>query len=176
MIQSPYRRGADDGLVMGMYLTVMFFASIFSGSLPLLAWLALSMAVCVPLLVWRLMGRYQRALGPASSFSMLWMYGVVMFFCGILIAGMALEVYMTWIHPDYVAEQLRSLAALKDTYPGTDLDSVADMAQGMVDTHFIPAPMHLLAVLVMMAIVSGSMLSIVLGGLLTFRHRRRVAM
>ncbi|MDE6370759.1 MAG: DUF4199 domain-containing protein [Duncaniella sp.] len=173
MIQSPYRRGADDGIVMGLYLTVMFFASIFSGSLPVLTWLAFLMIVCVPLLVWRLMGRYHRALGQASSFAMLWMYGVVMFFCGMLISGVALEVYMTWIHPGYVAEQLQALAALQGDFPDTYLDSMASMAQSMLDAHFIPAPINLVAELVMMAIVSGSVLSIVLGALLTFRSRRR---
>lgn len=173
MIQSPYRRGADDGIVMGLYLTVMFFASIFSASLPVLTWLALLMMVCVPLLVWRLMSRYHRLLGQASSFAMLWMYGVVMFFCGMLITGVALEVYMTWIHPGYVAEQLQSLAALKGDYPGSYLDTMAEMARSMLDAHFIPAPINLVAELVMMAIVSGSLLSIILSALLTIRSRRR---
>ena len=62
MIQSPYRRGADDGFFFGAYLTVMFFASIFSEWMPLLQLLSGAMAVCVPLTIYRFMLRY-----PAAS-------------------------------------------------------------------------------------------------------------
>ena len=68
MIQSPYRRGADDGFFFGAYLTVMFFASIFSEWMPLLQLLSGAMAVCVPLTIYRFMLRYHRSLGQMGSF------------------------------------------------------------------------------------------------------------
>ena len=104
MIQSPYRRGADDGFFFGAYLTVMFFASIFSEWMPLLQLLSGAMAVCVPLTIYRFMLRYHRSLGQMGSFPMLWMQGVVIFFCGMLLAGTALVVFMKWLSPDFVVE------------------------------------------------------------------------
>ena len=109
MIQSPYRRGADDGFFFGAYLTVMFFASIFSEWMPLLQLLSGAMAVCVPLTIYRFMLRYHRSLGQMGSFPMLWMQGVVIFFCGMLLAGTALVVFMKWLSPDFVVEQMREI-------------------------------------------------------------------
>lgn len=108
MIKSPYRRGADDGFLFGIYLTVMFFASIFAGSFAPLSLLALVMMVSVPVVIYRFMRSYHRSLGPSGTFAMLWMQGVMIFFCGMLIAGTALVVYMKWIHPGFVVEQAHS--------------------------------------------------------------------
>ena len=121
MIKSPYRRGADDGFIFGVYLTVMFFASILSGGSVLLTMLSGVMMAGVPLVIYMFMRFYHRSLGVAGSFAMLWMQGVVIFFCGMLIAGTALVVYMKWINPDFVIDQLNAVASLKDTAPGTNL-------------------------------------------------------
>ena len=167
MIQSPYRRGADDGFIFGAYLTVMFFASVFGLSL-----LAGVMAVCVPLVIYRFMLRYHRSLGPLGSFPMLWMQGVVIFFCGMLMAGAALVVFMKWISPDFVVEQMRAVAAVKGTMPGTQVDLAADMARKMLDANFVPAPIEIVVEMMMLAIVTGSLLSMTLSGLFALRRRR----
>lgn len=171
MIQSPYRRGADDGFIFGIYLTVMFFASIFAGSSALLPLLALAMMVCVPLVIYRFMRSYDRKLGAAATFAMLWMQGVVIFFCGMLIAGTALVVYMKWIHPEFVMEQLTAVAALKDTMPGGQIDLAADVASKMIEARFIPTPIDIVTEMIMLAIVSGSLLSMTLSGIFALRRR-----
>ena len=78
-IQSPYRRGADDGLWFGLYLSVMFFSSILSGRVAMLSLLSLVLVVCVPVVIYFFMRAYDRRLGPAGTFPMLWMQGVVIF-------------------------------------------------------------------------------------------------
>lgn len=171
MIQSPYSRGAEDGLRFGLYLGVMFFASIFATALPMLSMLSLAMIVAVPVVTWVLMRRYQRSLGAASSFAMLWMYGVVLFFCGMLIAGTALTVYMRWIEPDYLSSQLAALAALEGSMPGTFVDQAASVASDMIDARFIPSPIAVVTELIMLAIVTGSGLTVCLSALLSMRRR-----
>lgn len=173
MIQSPYRRGADDGFIFGIYLTVMFFASILAGSFAPLSLLAFVMMVGVPVVIYRFMLSYHRMLGASGSFAMLWMQGVVIFFCGILIAGTALVVYMKWIHPGFIAEQLAAVAALKDTMPGSQMDFAADVAAKMLEAKFIPTPIDIVTEMIMLAIVSGSLLSMTLSGIFAL-HRRRV--
>ncbi|WP_289731806.1 DUF4199 domain-containing protein [uncultured Duncaniella sp.] len=172
MTQSPYRRGADDGFFFGAYLTVMFFASIFSEWMPLLQLLSGAMAVCVPLTIYRFMLRYHRSLGQMGSFPMLWMQGVVIFFCGMLLAGTALVVFMKWLSPDFVVEQMRAVAALRGTMPGSQVDMAADMAQKMLDANFVPSPIEIVTEMMMLAIVTGSLLSMVLSGIFALRRRR----
>lgn len=174
MIQSPYRRGADDGLIFGLYLTAMFFASIFAGSFALLSLLGAAMMVGVPVVIYLFLRRYDRSLGPAATFAMLWMQGVVIFFCGMLIAGTALVVFMKWVHPGFVAEQLTAVAALKGTVPGSQIDLAADVAENMLEANFIPAPIDIVTELLMLAIVTGSLLSMTLSGIFALRRHRRL--
>lgn len=174
MIQSPYRRGADDGLVMGVYFMVMFFTSIFSGALPLLSLLSVGMMVAVPGVVYVMMRRYHRSLGVASSFAMLWMYGVVLFFCGMLLAGAVLVAYLRWVSPEYISDQLAQLASLEGEMPGSVMDDAAGLAQQMIDAGFVPTAISIVSEMIMLAIVTGSMLSLVLSGIMTVRFRRSV--
>ncbi len=174
MIQSPYRRGAEDGLRMGAYFTVMFFASIFAPVLPMLSMVSAAMMVGVPLTAWVLMRRYRRSLGPASSFATLWMYGVMLFLCGMLIAGTALTVYLTWIDPDYIAGQLRELAAMEGTMPGTMVDEAASVAARMLEARFVPTPISLVTEMIMLSVVTGSGLTLVLSAVLTLRRDRQL--
>lgn len=172
MIESPYRRGADDGLRFGLYLGVMFFASIFSTSFPLLSLFSLAMIVAVPGVVYAMMRRYERSLGPAASFAMLWMQGVVIFFCGMLVAGAALTVYMRWIEPGYLAGQLAALAALEGTMPGTFVDEAASVAAEMIEARFIPSAVSVVVELIMLSIVTGSALTVCLSALMSLRRRK----
>lgn len=171
MIQSPYRRGADDGLYFGLYLTAMFFASIFAQTLPVLSLAAFAMMVAVPVVIYGFMRSYDRALGSAATFPMLWMHGVVIFFCGILISGAALVIYMKWIEPDFVINQIRSVADLAGTAPGTMMDEAADLASKMIEARFVPTPISIVTELIMLAIASGSILSIILSALFALRRK-----
>lgn len=171
MFQSPYRRGADDGFIFGLYLTAMFLASIFSGAVPLLSLVSLALMAGVPGVIYMFMKRYDRRTGMTASFPMFWMQGVMIFFCGMLIAGTVLVVYMKWLSPDFVLRQLQAVAAMKGSTPGSVMDEAASVASSMIENNFIPTPIAIVTELIMLAIVTGSILSIILGAILTLRRR-----
>ena len=172
MIESPYRRGAHDGLTFGLYLTVMFFCSIFAQAWPVLSMVSLAMMVVVPAVIYRYLRRYQLALGVASHFSALWMQGLVIFACGMLLSGLVLTVYMTWINPSYIADQLASLAAMKGSVPDSGIDQAALVAERLIENRAVPRPIQVIVELEMLAIVSGSLLSLIISALLsTLRGR-----
>ena len=77
IITSPYRRGADFGFLFGIYLTVMFFGSIFAGSLPLGGILSFVLMLGVPVFIFIALWRYDRELQGCATFPMMWMAGVV---------------------------------------------------------------------------------------------------
>ncbi|MDE6377870.1 MAG: DUF4199 domain-containing protein [Duncaniella sp.] len=158
MIESPYRRGAHDGVTFGVYLTAMFFFSIFSPVLPLLSVAALLMMAAVPVVTFLYLRRYQRDLGVASSFSALWMQGLVIFACGMLLCGLVLAVYMTWLNPSFLTDQLASLAAVKGTMPDTGIDEAALVAERLLENKAVPRPIQVIIQLEMLAIVTGSFL------------------
>lgn len=175
MNQSPYSRGAEDGFLMGLYFILIFFGPILSSAIPMLSVVSLLMIVMVPLVVWRLMIRYSRREGYTATFPMLWMQGVMMFGCGMLIAGALLVVYMKWIVPDFVASQIAQLAAMADTAEeGSFLAKSAETARQMLDARFIPSATDIVVEFFLLAIVTGSVLSMTLAAVIAASNRRRL--
>lgn len=171
MMLSPYRRGADDGFIFGLYLSVMFFASIYSAGLPVLSLLSLGMMVCVPVVIFVFMRRFEAALKEYATFPMLWMQGVVIFFCGTIIAGALLVVYMKWVEPDYVLKQLEGLAELGSKADVGFVAEAGEMAGKMIEANFIPSPIAIVTEIIMTSIVTGSLLSMAISGVMTLRRR-----
>lgn len=171
IITSPYRRGADFGFIFGLYLTLMFFSSIFSPKLPLLGLLSLAMMVCVPVVIFIFIRRYDRELQECATFPMMWMLGVVVFVCGMLISGSLLVIYMKWIEPGFIVGQLEGLVELGRQSPGTFAAEAGKVAEQMIEANFIPSPMAIVSEMIMAAIVSGSILSITISALFALRHK-----
>lgn len=171
--QSPYRRGADDGFLFGLYLSALFFASVFSARIPLLGLLSLGLAVAVPAVVYRMMARYDRAMGKASAFAVTWMHGVMTFVCGALISGALLTVYMRWLDPGFIASQMRVLAGLEGQFPGSSIDYSAVLAAQMLEANFLPSAISVAAELMMLTVFTGSCLCMLLSAFLAHRRARR---
>lgn len=177
IITSPYRRGADFGFIFGLYLTLMFFSPLLAPYFPLLGLLPLLMMAGVPVVIFLFIRKYDRELQECATFPMMWMLGVVIFVCGILIAGALLVIYMKWIEPDLIFNQISTLAENGGKYPGTFMAEAGHIAQEMIDANFIPSATAVVSELIMAAIVSGSLLSIVISAFFallhkTARHRR----
>lgn len=175
MVTSPYRRGADDGFIFGLYLSLMFFGSIFAPKLPLLGLLSFAMMIAVPAVIFIFMRRYDRQLQECATFPMFWMQGVVIFICGILISGALLVVYLQWFDTDYIRLQMESMAELGESpeAKGTVLEEAGSITRRMLDARFIPSPIAIVTELIMAAIVSGSLLSIILGCFFALRNKLR---
>lgn len=173
MIKSPYHRGADDGFTFGIYLTLLFFSSIFAPKLPLLGLLSFGLMLGVPTLIYLFIRRYDRELGEMSSFPALWMHGIVIFVCGILISGAGLVVYMKWIEPGFIVGQLNNLVEAGKAAPGTAIADAGQLAEKMIETKFIPSATSIVVELIMLAIISGSILSIVISFFLSMRRKMR---
>ena len=171
IITSPYRRGADDGFIFGLYLSLMFFSGIFSSRLPILSLVSFALMAGVPAVIYYFIRRYDRDLRECATFAMMWMLGVVIFVCGILISGTLLLVYMKWIQPDFILTQLEGLVEFGRLYPGTAMAEAAGIAEQMIEANFIPSAMAVVSEFIMLAIVTGSILSIVISSLFALRHK-----
>lgn len=173
LITSPYRRGADFGFLFGIYLTVMFFSSIFARALPLGGLLSLILMAGVPVFAFTTLRRYNRELQGCATFPMMWMTGVVTFICGSLIAGTLLVIYLKWIEPDFILRQLEGLVEAGRQNPDTPIAEAGDIASQMIKTNFIPSPMAVITEMILAAIVSGSILSIIISAFISTTNRLR---
>ncbi|MBQ9076447.1 MAG: DUF4199 domain-containing protein [Muribaculaceae bacterium] len=156
---SPFRRGADDGFLFGIYLTVLFFATASATSVPYIGLLSPLMAAGVPIVTYIYLRRsYVKDYGT-TQFSSLWMQGIVMFFCGSIIMALAAYIYMRWIAPDFLISQITSsIETLKGQGRGKE---VIDILQKMLDNNLIPTPIQVAIEMIWLGVFSGSLLSII---------------
>lgn len=104
-----FRRGADDGFLLGLYFSALFFAMVYSMAVPLLSMAALALMAGVPVVIYKFLRRSYVAEYGTTRFSALWMQGIVTFFCGSLILALVSFVFMRWIEPDYIESVMRQV-------------------------------------------------------------------
>ena len=85
MLKSIYRRGADDGLILGIYFSVMSILSMTTQNMPLLSLASLIMFLLVPFVLYRFLRKCYVAEHGLSQFSALWMLGILIVPFGSLI-------------------------------------------------------------------------------------------
>ena len=168
-----FKRGADNGFVFGLYLTALFFALAYSLTVPILGLVALVMMCGVPVITYYYLHKgYAKEYGT-STFSALWMQGIVMFFCGSLIMALAAYLFLQWVQPEYI---MNLLISARDTYSSIDWDRGQEIAHTidlMISQHLIPTPIQVAMEILWMGVFSGSLLSILTALLVGAARRPR---
>lgn len=63
-----FRRGADDGFLLGLYFSALFFAMVYSMAVPLLSMAALALMAGVPVVIYKFLRRsYVASTAPLAS-------------------------------------------------------------------------------------------------------------
>lgn len=159
---SPYRRGADDGFVFGLYLAATFLAMVLASRLPLLGLISLLMCAGVPVFIYIRLRRSFTADNGHTLLSSLWMQGIVTFACGSLIAGAVATAYLKWIEPDFIISKLREAI---DFYAGSGWsrgEEVAETLRRMIDMHLVPSAVAIVVEFIWLSVFSGSLLSLLM--------------
>lgn len=170
--KNPYKRGADDGLIMGGLLIVVFLVSVFaveSGFIALIA--GLLMFVAVPVTTFIMLKRSNDRDNGCTLFSSLWVQGIVLFFCGTLILAMFQYLYFRFIAPTYVADVFNAAAQAYDEIGTKEAQDISFMLHRVVETHSLPSPIELAVMTLWGGIFTGSILSAILGGIVKFTYR-----
>ena len=158
---SPFRRGAEDGVLFGVYLGALSVCMLAGLRLPVLEVLFLILAVGVPFYCFRRQRRSYVAAGGTLTLAPLWMQGIVMFICGSSIMALVMMVYLQWIDPDYMA-YLKAMVT-----ESVALDPEAFAASGLkpadIDNLFsIITPAKFAVEMLWLSIFTGSILSLLM--------------
>lgn len=159
--KSVYRRGADDGLFVGIYLIIMFFASAFSMTIPFAGLLSIILVLGVPFIIYRFLRRSYVNDNGTTQFSALWVQGITTFFCGSLISGIVALIYMKWINPDFILTQIQTLI---DVYMANDWKEgkeIAEVLTKMIENNMLPTPINIVIESIWLAVFTGSILSMI---------------
>lgn len=155
-----YRRGADDGFYMGLYFTAIFALIVVSVSHPDLNIVALLLMLGVPALTFLFLRRTHVAAHGLTSFSALWMQGIVMFGCGCLIFSLLAFIYLRWVDTGFVASMVRMAIDLYSNPAVPDGQEMASTLQSLIDRHLLPTPLQLVLGWLWLGMFTGSLLSL----------------
>lgn len=169
--RSVYRRGAEDGLIMGPLMAVTVIMMGAAGYVPLLALPAVFGFIAVPITAYILLSRSFREDGGRSTFSALWLQGICGFFFGGLLMAVAVFVALRWVWPGYITDQMRLLAELLAQQPAAEAEQLSRLFEKSVAAGNVPAPIDMALELIYVVVFTGSLLSMLLA--LLIRARRR---
>lgn len=159
---NPYKNGANRGATLGVILSVMFFCSIYSDTIPFLSLLAFAIMAGVPFLIYRWLRKTYVANSGIPTLSMLWMQGIVTFACGSLILALVSASFLRFVKPDLIMETVHKVIDLYSSLPDNQSHQVAQLLSQMVKAHAVPSAVSISLEMVWLGIFSGSLLSLLI--------------
>ena len=100
-----YREGANKGVIVGVYLSVIFLCAVLSDYVPLLSLVAILLMLGVPFFIYRIMNFIYKKYQRVADFSSLWMLGISLFLGGSLICSLVTYATLEYVLPDYIYNQ-----------------------------------------------------------------------
>ena len=165
MPPSPYRRGAAQGLFFGIYLSILFLASVYSVSYPLMGLVGMLLVLGVPFYIYRCLRATFVADGGLTPFSSLWMQGIMVFLCGALIQGVVAVIYLKWVDPTFIITQLRTVISFYDGMPSPEAKEMAKVLSNMIEANLVPSAASMVVEMIFLSVFSGSLLSLLMSAL-----------
>lgn len=167
--KSPYRKGADDGMFFGVYLTVMFFASVLSERITSLSFVCPVTFVLVPFIIYKFLRRgYVEDYGT-STLSAIWMHGIMIFLCGCLLSGAVQLIYMKWINPGFIIGQLNRFIEIYEQIDNDTAAQMVDLLKNMIAMRAVPSAVTIVVEMIWAGVFTGSILSLLLSLLVKAR-------
>ena len=160
--RSIYRRGADNGLLLGLYFCIMFAFVIIGERMEAVGIISTLMMFGVPFLVYRFLRKTFVEQRGLTMFSALWTQGIIAFAGAGLVLAVAVYVYIRFLDPDIV---LRQVDKLIDIYSDADTpraDEMLTVLKNMRDLHLYPSAREIIIQLELLSIFSGSILSMLM--------------
>ncbi len=157
-----YREGAQKGVGMGLYLSALFLAMVWSEHSALLSVVGVVMALLVPFFAYRLMANVHKKYLRTTDFASLWMLGIAVFMGGALICALVSFVYLQYADPGFMYRQLETALKTYSEMPGFKDSEVVGLMRKAYEGNLLPSPIEFSIEMLWLTTFSGSMLSILL--------------
>ena len=173
--QAPavWRRGANDGMFLGLWMSAIFICGAYSQNISLLAWLTLLMMAAVPVIVYGWLKRDWLKWPQMRFFSAAWMHGICIFFFGSLIMAAVIVIFMKFIRPDFILESVRRAIEIYRSLDDPEAANMAHTLQEMINRHMLPTPVNLGITMIWTVTFTGSILSMILTGMVKLTTRNK---
>lgn len=171
--KNPYKRGADDGLIMGVLLIAMFLASVYAVESSFIAVIAAILIIfAVPAATYIMLRRSNERDCGCTLFSSLWVQGITIFFCGTLLLSMFQYIYFRFIAPTYIVDVLNAAAEIYSGMQTPEAQDMADLLRKIVSTHNVPSAIDLAVMTLWAGVFTGSLLSAAISGIVKITNSK----
>lgn len=167
-----YRRGASDGALMGLVLCGIFASWALSMRVAAASLAFPLLCLAVPVLAWWQLRRGYRAMNGLSTFSMLWMHGICIFFFGSLLMAALALMWLRWWEPSLVHDSLLQAADVYAQLPSPQAQRMAADVRTIVEHGMVPRAIDVALALLWAGVFSGSILSIILAAIIRAGKKR----
>lgn len=160
------------GVYMGLYFVVKFVFEVCSMNSFFCNAVSLLMLLCIPVVVYYAMRKYDVTSGLKTYFAQLWMMGIMLFFFTSLISSLAQYIYYVYINPDYIRVQFQSAVALMESLDLMAKDpSLLDAMKEGLEKGNVPSPMSVVVERMWVNLFFGSLLSAAIAWLVKLRAK-----
>ncbi len=172
--RTVYHRGATDGLIMGLYMTMMYITQVSGLNSPLLSLVGEAMMLGVPVVAYLLMRRGARETVPRPLFSAMWMHGIMLFLCGSIIMAFIAYIYMRFVNEGFITDLFKTMSRLYAGLGTETGDEFAHTLDRVVESKMLPTPISFAFSLLWLGSFAGAILSLLLAGILKWRMPRGI--
>ena len=169
-VKSIYRVGAENGVGFGIYLTVLSIMLMYGFDSVLLMYASIVLFLGIPGVVYFYMRRYHVAAHGISQFSALWMLGILIFLFGSLICGCVTYIWMQYIEPTFIYDQVQMAIKLYETVPGENARILVDVLERAVENHMLPSAIDIVIEMIMLTTFVGSIVSMILSAVVRMKR------
>lgn len=169
-----FRRGADKGWRLGLYMFAIFCAAAYSVQIPLLGVVSFVLMVLVPFVVYRWLSRDYVRYPSQRFFSAVWMQGICCFFFGALIYAVLSYAFLRFVEPDWIVRNVHLAADFYRSINDPEAQQMATALQGMIDKHLLPSAINIAISMIWTITFTGSMLSLLLTVLVRQLNKKRI--
>lgn len=159
-IKSLYKSAADDGLIMGGYLSLIFIVMIISVQSAAISFIGILLIIGLPVLLGFFLRRtYVREKG-FTLFTSLWMQGILIFIFGSLICSVVSYIYLQYINPTFIYDQVKSALNLYESINEFKNMEFVKTMKLAIEQKLLPTPIQFVVQMIWVTGFFGSILSL----------------
>ena len=169
-VKSIYRVGAEKGAWFGIYLSVLSIMLMYGFDSVLLMYASIALFLGIPGVAYFYIRKYHVSLHCMSQFSALWMLGILIFLFGSLICGVVTYVWMQYVEPTFIYDQVQMAIKLYESVPGENARMLTDILKQAVENHMLPSAIDIVIEMIMLTTFVGSIISMIISAIVRLKR------
>lgn len=159
--KSVFKRGAECGVPMGLYMSTIALLTLFADKVPAFSLAAIIMLFGGPFFIYRFQRRYFIEENGMTEYAALWMHGILMVIYGAIITSAVAFLVLQYVRPGLIYEQTQAAIDSYNAIPQIkeQMSMMLEVMQQAIDQNTLPTPIELVFNMFWFVTFSGSLLS-----------------